>query len=100
MDNFKKILTDKDIGKCLDFGSRNGEFLFRLKENVNSYEELIGIDNNEKKMKKMKKLNNERIKFILMNGYKTDFPDEHYDAVSISNTLHHLNNKDKMLKEM
>ena len=100
MDNLKKILMNKDIGKCLDFGTRNGEFLFRLKKNVDSFEELIGIDNNKKTIKKMNKLNKERVKFIYMDGYNTDFPDEYYDAVSISNTLHHLNYRDRMLKEM
>jgi len=100
MDNLKKILMDKDIGKCLDFGTRKGEFLFRLKENVSSYKELIGIDNNKKAIKGMDKFNSERVKFIYMNGYDTDFPNGHYDSVSISNTLHHLNYRDRMLKEM
>lgn len=100
MDKLRKILKDKNIGKCLDFGTRNGEFLFRLKRNVNSFEELIGIDSNEKVIKKMDEFNDKKIKFIHMNGYDTEFPAEYFNAVSISNTLHHLKYKDRMLKEM
>lgn len=100
MENVKQALNDKNLGKVLDIGTRRGEFLFRLKKYANSYDELVGIDNNEKEIALLKEKEEDNIHFINMDGYNLDYPDEYFDTVALSNTLHHLNNMDDMLCEM
>lgn len=100
MEKFKKLLSNKDLGKVLDIGTRRGEFLFRLKEYGRSYDELIGIDTNEKEIEALRAKEEDNIHFYKMNGYSLDYPDEYFNTVALSNTLHHLNDIDGMLREM
>lgn len=100
MEKFKKLLLNKDLGKVLDIGTRRGEFLFRLKEYSRSYDELIGIDTNEKEIELLKEKEEDNIHFLKMDGYSLEYPDEYFDTVALSNTLHHLNDINVMLKEM
>lgn len=100
MENLKRAFENKDIGKAIDIGTRRGEFLFRLKEYSSSYEKLIGIDINTDELDKLKLKEEHNIKFHFMNAYDLEYPDDYFNAVSISNTLHHLNDMDSVLNEM
>jgi len=100
MKNLKKILKNKNIGKALDVGTRRGEFLFRLEKYAKSYEILIGIDYEKEAIIEMENFNRDKIKFMHMDGYSTKFPEEYFDTVAISNTLHHLDHVNEMLNEM
>lgn len=100
MEKFKQLLLNKDLGKVIDIGTRRGEFLFRLKEYARSFDELIGIDTNEKEIELLKEKEEDNIHFLKMDGYSIEYPDEYFNTVALSNTLHHLNNIDGMLNEM
>lgn len=100
MENLKRALGNKDLGRAIDVGTRRGEFLFRMKDYAMSYDKLIGIDINIDELDKLKPKEEHNIKFHFMNAYDLEYPDKYFKAVSISNTLHHLNDMKSVLLEM
>jgi ubiquinone/menaquinone biosynthesis C-methylase UbiE len=100
MENLKIALGNKDLGRAIDIGTRRGEFLFRMKDYSRSYEKLIGIDINTDELDKLKFKEEKNIRFHFMNAYDLEYPDGYFGAVSISNTLHHLNDMEGVLNEM
>lgn len=101
MKTFKEKFAKISLGKCLDVGTRNGEFLIKLKENAKNFTDLVGIDYNGDVIEK----NNDNIKqkdieFLSMDGSHMTFEDNTFDTVCISNTLHHAPNSDTILMEM
>lgn len=100
MENFKRAFGNKELGRAIDVGTRRGEFLFRMKEYAGSYEKLIGIDINFDELNNLKSEEEDHIEFHFMNAYNLEYPDRYFDAVSISNTLHHLNDMGSVLQEM
>jgi ubiquinone/menaquinone biosynthesis C-methylase UbiE len=99
VETFKRELKNFSLGKCLDIGTRNGEFLLKLKESAIDYEELLGIDNDEAVILKNKD-NGDDIKFIHMDGEGLEFQDNSFDTVCLSNTLHHLKDSSALMAEM
>lgn len=99
MDMFKRKFKNFSLGKCLDIGTRNGEFLVKLKDSVKDYEELLGIDNDKGVILKNQE-NEDDIKFIHMDGEGLEFEDNTFDTVCLSNTLHHLKDSRALMNEM
>ncbi len=102
MEILKGILHNepKDL-KVLDVGTGIGSFIEILQESLTAYKVIIGIDPNKTAIDKAKELfKNDRTQFICMGGENMTFEDNSFDVVCISNTLHHLPNKEKVLKEM
>jgi len=88
-------------GKVLDVGTRLGEFAFRLAAVMPKDSTVIGIDNDAASMAKAREKFAERgLRFELMDGAAMDYPDETFEVVAISNTLHHIEHYDKVLAEM
>ncbi len=99
-DKIVKRLKEISGGKILDVGTGHGEFINFLKQALKGFESFIGIDLNEEELKRAEKEYGAISKFTKMNAEKLDFPDKTFDIVSIASTLHHLNEPEKVLKEM
>ncbi len=101
MKRLKEILKESLEPIILDVGTGEGFFIKTLLEHLSSYELIIGIDMKEEALIKAREVyKNDRIKFIYMDGQNIDFKDHSMDIVCISNTLHHLPDKEKVLLEM
>lgn len=98
----KNKLANYSAGKILDIGTGPGKFISTLIDSFADYDEAIGIDVDQKAIEDARKKfnNNQRVSFILNNSDKLPFPDDYFDTVSLSNTLHHLANYDEMIAEM
>jgi ubiquinone/menaquinone biosynthesis C-methylase UbiE len=88
-------------GSVLDVATQEGHFVQMLMENLQGYHQIIGIDIDESAIKTARdSLQQEKIKFMVMNAEKLDFKDESFDTVSISASFHHLSNIQQVLAEM
>lgn len=102
MDKLKKLLSgeSKDL-KVLDVGTGLGSFIEVLQESLSGYSRIIGIDTKKEALNEaIEKYEDKRIEFMCMDGVSMEFESNSIDVISISNTLHHLPNKEKVLNEM
>ncbi len=87
--------------KILDVGTGNGNFVRMITAIYNGYSQITGIDLSEASLEECRKIFKEdRIEFLKMDALNMDFEDDSYDIVCLSNSLHHLEDIDKMFKEM
>jgi len=101
MENIIKSIQGLTGEKVLDVATGQGEFIALLKDQLPSYKSIIGIDFSEKIIEHDKAhLEDDKIKFQLMDAYKMSFPDDSFDIVTISNSLHHFAQPDQILAEM
>lgn len=102
MDKLKNILSGESKNlKVLDVGTGLGDFIEVLKESLPGYSSIIGIDTEQGTVDKaIEKNRDNRIEFMRMSGENIEFEDNSVDVISISNTLHHLPNKEKVLHEI
>ena len=99
-DKIVEKLKEISGGKILDVGTGYGDFIGFLKQALRDFDSFIGIDLNEEELKKAEKEHGTIAKFKKMNAEKLDFPDKTFDIVSMASTLHHLEEPEKVLKEM
>lgn len=96
--NYLNMIAPK---KILDVGTGNGNFIKMIASMYDGYTEIIGIDDIDVAVStSQKNFEDERIKFIKMNGYKMEFEDDSFDLVCLSNTLHHLDDIKGLFQEM
>lgn len=94
-------LQKLDIPYVLDAATGRGEFINVLKKNLRSYTQIIGVDTSEKSVNYAQKLfpeNDVEIYRMDLEGLK--FEDGHFGLVCMSNSLHHMQNPDKVFSEM
>jgi len=87
-------------GKVLDVATGEGDFIKTLVGSLKSYIEIIGIDTIEYTKAKGSIFNAEHVSFIQMDAAQLGFEDENFDAISISSSLHHLENIPRCVVEM
>lgn len=101
MDLLKEKLEGLSCGRLVDIATGGGYFIKKLKDSLIEYDEIIGIDTNEKALDVAKEnFNEENIKFIKIDANKLSFEDESIDTVTLSNSLHHLNDYESVLSEV
>lgn len=102
MKKLEKQLGDKTFDIVLDIATRDGAFIKKLIKSMKSYNKVIGIDISDEGFSKMSEefCHDNRIDFKVMDGCRTDFPDNYFDMVCISNSLHHIEDISMLLKEM
>ena len=102
MADYKEVFKDLDLGCVLDVATGAGAFLDELLKDGKSYSTALGIDIKEMAADAFAGTfkDNDRVKFQLMDAKKLDFPDESFDTVSISFSLHHLESPEITLAEM
>lgn len=85
----------------LDIGTGNGNFLRLLMGLDDNYKSMVGIDILESAIKSCNaNIDDERIKFMKMDVLDMDFEDDSFDIVTLSNSLHHLDNIKETLTQM
>lgn len=101
-----QILIDKlkNIygGKVLDVATGRGSFIQYLTEGFKDFESITAIDNIDETILEQvsKNFEDKRIGFKRMDASKMDYPNESFDTVCLSNSLHHLKDMDAVLSEM
>ncbi len=102
MEKLKNILSSesKDL-KVLDVGTGIGSFIEVLQDSLPGYSNIIGIDTKKESLARaIKEYEDERTEFMCMDGADMKFDNDSIDIISISNTIHHLPNKEKVLSEI
>lgn len=102
MNQLNEKLSQLKVNRILDVATRDGAFIKRLIDYLPGYEEIIGIDINEKALAKAQGSfeGEPAIQFELMDGYQTRFSDQTFDLVTFSNSMHHVSDIPSILKEM
>ncbi|TYB31570.1 MAG: class I SAM-dependent methyltransferase [Candidatus Mcinerneyibacterium aminivorans] len=102
MDKIIQMLNNIHIKEALDVATGRGQYINFLKENLGSFEKIIGLDNHEYSLKMAKKKFEEdsRIEFIEKDLYRLDSEKNKYDLISISNSLHHFEKPKECLRKL
>ena len=88
-------------GDILDVGTSDGDFIGTLMKTLKGYRSFVGIDISAEDLKKAReKLKDAPVEFMEMNAERMSFPDNRFDTVCISYSIHHLENIDTVLAEM
>lgn len=101
MDILKDKLQNMSGNNILDVGTGSGSFIEVLKDSLKDYTSITGIDSNERALKAAgENFKEDNISFVKMDAENLTFDDNSFDMVCLSNTLHHLPDIEKVLKEM
>jgi SAM-dependent methyltransferase len=100
MNILKQALGGITGGKVLDVASGEGSSIRTLVENLKSYVDVIGIDTIEYTKGAGSIFYAEDVRFMQMDAERLGFSDESFDTVSISSSLHHLENIPQCVGEM
>jgi ubiquinone/menaquinone biosynthesis C-methylase UbiE len=99
-DVFKK-LSHIDAGKVLDAATGRGDFINVIKQSFKSYSQIIGVDSSDNAVRQAQKTFPENdIEIYRMELENLSYADGYFDTVCISNSLHHLENKDRVFDEL
>jgi ubiquinone/menaquinone biosynthesis C-methylase UbiE len=101
VDIFETALGGIAGGRVLDVATQEGGFVQILLENLNDWSEIVGIDIDARAIEAARSaVRQEGVQFAVMNAEQLDFADESFDTASISASLHHLSNVQRVLEEM
>jgi ubiquinone/menaquinone biosynthesis C-methylase UbiE len=88
-------------GDILDVGTKDGDFINTLMKTLRGYNSFVGIDISADDLKKAREqFKDAPVDLMEMNAETMSFPDNHFDTVCISYSIHHLKNIDTVLAEM
>ncbi|MFX1482817.1 MAG: class I SAM-dependent methyltransferase [Promethearchaeota archaeon] len=88
-------------GDILDVGTNDGDFIKVLMKVLKDYNTFTGIDISEDELDKAREqFIDDPVSVLMMNAESMTFPDNQFDTVCISYSIHHLENIDKVLAEM
>ena len=95
------IIGSISPSRVLDVATGSGGFIQFLLDGLKEYNEIIGVDNNDRAAAGFAEAfkENPRVHFQKMDACNLDFPDASFDLASISNSLHHLD-PEPVLREM
>jgi ubiquinone/menaquinone biosynthesis C-methylase UbiE len=100
MNIYKQTLGRMCGGRVLDVATGEGKFIKTLVENLGSYAEVVGIDTIQHKEAAGGIFSAENVHFTQMDAGRLGFRDESFDIVSISSSLHHLEDVPRSLAEI
>lgn len=102
MEKLKEFLKTTNKKTFLDIGTGSGNFIYLIKSIYDQFDSIVGIDTFERAIEAAKKgfEEDKRISFQVMDAYNMKYPDNSFDVVVLSNSLHHLKDITLMLKEM
>lgn len=96
-----EILNQIDGGIVLDAATGRGEFINVLKQNLKSYDQIIGVDVSERSVEQASTMFPENdVEIYRMNLEALPFEDGHFDTVCTSNSLHHFERLDQVFSEL
>lgn len=95
------ILNRYFVGMVLDAATGRGDFIHVLKKNLGSYTQIIGVDASEKQVDQAQKHFPENdVEIFRMDLEDLQFAGGLFDLVSISSSLHHLENLKQVTAEL
>ena len=96
------ILANIPAGRVLDVATGGGGFIHFLLEGLKDYTEIIGVDNNERAQAAFEEAFKDKpnIRFQMMDAAHLDFDSDSFDLVCISNSLHHFDDPQAVLRQM
>lgn len=99
--HIKDYIKDARAGIAIDVGTRFGEFAESLKEAMPEGSRIIGIDHDERTVAQAReKRASSGIEFAVGRGEALDFADGSVEAAALSNTMHHIEDYDAVIREM
>jgi len=101
LERLAKLLNQFEHAKILDVGTGTGNFINLITSCYKTYDSIVGIDTTEGVLNLARQnFDDDRIVFRKINGNKTDYPNDYFDVVCLSNSLHHLEDVKKLFTEM
>lgn len=101
LEKLAKLLNRFEHAKILDVGTGTGNFINIITSCYQTYDSITGIDTTEGVIELAKQnFDDDRIVFRNINGINTDYPNDYFDVVCLSNSLHHLEDIKKLFIEM
>lgn len=96
-----ELLSTLQVGRVLDVASGVGQFTRLLADCLGSFDEIVGIDTSEKAIEKASESFSEpTIRFERADASAMPFPDNRFDTVALSNSLHHMEDLEAVLSEI
>jgi ubiquinone/menaquinone biosynthesis C-methylase UbiE len=98
----KEILGQFPGGRVLDVATGGGNFIHFLLDGLKDYAEIIGIDSNNRSAAAFDEAfkDKKKIRFRVMDATHLEFDTASFDLVCLSNSLHHFNDPQLVLREM
>lgn len=88
-------------GDILDLATGSGQFVQILTEMLGGFDRIVGIDLSEKALRAAeKRFPGDNYSFLKMDCRNLTFAENSFDTVTISNSLHHLDDPVPVLREM
>jgi ubiquinone/menaquinone biosynthesis C-methylase UbiE/uncharacterized protein (UPF0335 family) len=101
MKRFEQFLNKGHNKRILDIGTGTGEFLGLIHHLYQDYDQMIGIDASSRMIDMANTRNqHDKISFQVMDASNLEFKDDSFDLVTLSNSLHHLDDIPGILSEM
>lgn len=101
MEKLARVLNERKAMRILDVGTGTGNFVSLITSCYDDFTELVGIDTIKGAVETAnKQFSDKRIRFELMDGNEMTFMDGYFDVICLSNSLHHLDNIEKLFVEM
>ena len=102
MNRFAQFLQDVKPQNILDVATGSGSFIGLIRQLYGDYRSIVGIDALSIAVRTATKNHQDdsRIRFERMDAEQMRFRRNSFDLVCLSNSLHHLADTDKVLREM
>ena len=102
MERLKEFFKNIPNAKILDVGTGRGNFISLIDYLYKDYEKIVGIDIVDKTVELAQKdfADNDKIKIVKRDILETGFPENHFDIVCLSNSIHHLDNVEGTFRAM
>ena len=101
MHELRDRLRTRDAGMLLDVAAGKGDFLKFLLKTFQTWEGAAAIDVSAEALNKLKEnLNHIPVTLVTGSALSMPFPDHVFDAVSLSNSLHHIEDHAGLFSEM
>jgi len=95
------LLQTIDAGRLLDVASGVGQFTRILVDCLGGYEQVIGIDTSATAIERANSgFTESDVSFEVADATTLPFPDDSFDAVSFSNSLHHMKDLEAVFSEI
>ncbi len=95
------LLRQIEAADVLDAATGRGDFITILKQYLQSYVQIIGVDSSEKSVDyAQKRFVENDVEIYQMDLQALDFDDASFDLVTLANSLHHLEHLDKVFSEL
>jgi len=101
VEKLARLLNEQKAMRILDVGTGTGNFVSLITSCYDDFTELVGIDTIPGAVKAANSnFTDKRIRFEIMDGNQITYDDNSFDVVSLSNSLHHLTDIERLFKEM